>query len=192
VAGSRTASCTLAPLVLLSACAGIEGPDPSSPRPMREIIGNRTPAPTVSLSLTPTPSPTPTPTPAPAEEPEERYALKDAFPRIDGFRYRDVPARILRSIVRRWRNRMGDARTVLDGPRRALPEQASPHRRDRGRFRSPNRRRSIRHLRASRLREGSGREGSAAAGPWDRGPGESCAAPVAGCGKSLSSGGTFW
>jgi hypothetical protein len=74
---------------------------------MQEIIGN----------LTPTPTATPTPTPRATPTPKVRYALEDAFPRIDGFRYRDVPARILRSIVRRWRNRMGGARSVLDGPR---------------------------------------------------------------------------
>jgi hypothetical protein len=140
---------------------------PRSFKPTPDAQDHRQPdaCPTVSLSLTQTPSPTPTPTPAPAEEPEERYALKDAFPRIDGFRYRDVPARILRSIVRRWRNRMGDARTVLDGPRvRYLIKRrliaataiAFAARAEGARFGTFAR---------AVLREGSGREGSAAAGP---------------------------
>ena len=77
---------------------------------MRDVLGDTTPTPTYS------PNPTPTPTPTPTEEPAGRYILADAFPRLQGYRYRDVPPRLRRTALRRWRGITNDA-PPMDGPR---------------------------------------------------------------------------
>jgi hypothetical protein len=105
----RAASLASAAVVFLGACSGVGDPAPSSPRRVRDVLGNTTPTPTYS----PTPTPTPTPT---ATEPPGRYALADAFPRLTDYRYRDVPARLRRAALRRWRG-ISDDPPPMNGPR---------------------------------------------------------------------------